>query len=924
MSSSGVQSRVAPAAAAAAARTPVAARAAPAVAPQRQPTVGARHAGKHRVTDAAPCSSASVASRPTQLNASAGAVGGGAALLRGAPSASSARSAQRSPPAAASQPAQASGTRHAAAPRSSSATGPRGRVAETPAERVARVLRKREALVAAIRAGVQRSGKGAAAAVAALLPLEQLLPSPPEALIHQMALLWMAPVAADSAEPRGAPLRLHLRQSFSKGTELQLLCAMAGLPVLPASGNNQYYMGKYLYAAVRLYAEQNEHLFAEPATPATVAWDATPLTDHLCTAVAKAAREAVREVEATRTEAGHMHTSDVHMHMDDVHMHMAGVHMHMAGVHMRMADAPAAITAVQPASPPPYDAAVGDILTDEAPVVGPLPPALSAADTGVAQANDSSALLSLSLDPAATLPEKRDSSQLSPGPEFRVPASPSLGGSVACPTQAPGAAAAMASGITARGADDGHPESEAAVADPILDLLQALHPESTVAMADILQQPACPHWLAAALRTLQPPGGRTPPLHGLKQRLIMAAATAQEVHALMESQTDAAILALLKFSPRRMLQDPSGSDLQLGNGVSSGALRVTCSGLNLTVPANFDHYCRVDAAQRLILRQLWTGDLVQSREAHAWISALKRLATEGVPAGIPGIAALPQHRGDQPAPVYTAVAGDGHCWYSCVALAEAKSQKEVQAAVTAALQKQSTAPPACLSLVRLVDSDSEVIDVTDHASAKRAVQASLSTKRLRDMHYAGDPEMVLYSMATKGAVRFLVLASEDMQANWAAQLRDFHVPVPGQVSLDLSMNYLFSYEIQSATGAPLVDYANTTGNTVAGPQYRWKLFTTVGYAIGPVSTRLSWRHLPSLPSIIPGALPNDAYNELDLYGVWSVADHLTLRAGVENVANAQPPVVGRIPGVSNNYGTTDPTYYDVLGRRYFIGVTARF
>jgi outer membrane receptor protein involved in Fe transport len=142
--------------------------------------------------------------------------------------------------------------------------------------------------------------------------------------------------------------------------------------------------------------------------------------------------------------------------------------------------------------------------------------------------------------------------------------------------------------------------------------------------------------------------------------------------------------------------------------------------------------------------------------------------------------------------------------------------------------------------------------------------------------------------------------------------------------LDLSLNHLLSYEIQNATGAPFIDYANTTGNSVALAQYRWKLFTTIGYAIGPLSTRLSWRHLPSLPNIVPGALPNAAYNELDLYGVWSLGDKLTLRAGVENLADAQPPVVGRIPGVSNNYGITDPTYYDVLGRRYFIGFTARF
>jgi outer membrane receptor protein involved in Fe transport len=172
-----------------------------------------------------------------------------------------------------------------------------------------------------------------------------------------------------------------------------------------------------------------------------------------------------------------------------------------------------------------------------------------------------------------------------------------------------------------------------------------------------------------------------------------------------------------------------------------------------------------------------------------------------------------------------------------------------------------------------------------------------------------------------GAIRTSGL---DAQANWAAPLHDLHLPIPGQLSLDLSLNYLLSYEVESATGAPFLDYAGTTGNSVAGAQYRWKLFTTFGYAVGPLGTRLQWRHLPSLPNIVPGALPNASYNELDFYGTWSLGDKVTLRAGVENLADAQPPVVGRIPGVSNNYGTTDPTYYDVLGRRYFLGFTARF
>jgi iron complex outermembrane recepter protein len=46
---------------------------------------------------------------------------------------------------------------------------------------------------------------------------------------------------------------------------------------------------------------------------------------------------------------------------------------------------------------------------------------------------------------------------------------------------------------------------------------------------------------------------------------------------------------------------------------------------------------------------------------------------------------------------------------------------------------------------------------------------------------------------------------------------------------------------------------------------------------------------------------------------------LTLRAGVENLADKDPPLVAS--AVAAN---TDPSQYDVLGRRYYFNLTYRF
>ncbi len=44
---------------------------------------------------------------------------------------------------------------------------------------------------------------------------------------------------------------------------------------------------------------------------------------------------------------------------------------------------------------------------------------------------------------------------------------------------------------------------------------------------------------------------------------------------------------------------------------------------------------------------------------------------------------------------------------------------------------------------------------------------------------------------------------------------------------------------------------------------------------------------------------------------------------MDNLLDTDPKVVGAIPGVTNNHGTTLPDY-DVLGSRFYVGIRARF
>ncbi|MEJ0037706.1 MAG: TonB-dependent receptor [Gammaproteobacteria bacterium] len=145
---------------------------------------------------------------------------------------------------------------------------------------------------------------------------------------------------------------------------------------------------------------------------------------------------------------------------------------------------------------------------------------------------------------------------------------------------------------------------------------------------------------------------------------------------------------------------------------------------------------------------------------------------------------------------------------------------------------------------------------------------------------------------------------------------------PGTVGVNLVVNYLDSFKRKVGPGAPEIDY---TG--FAGGYYEWKSYLNFTYQMGPVGGGLRWRHLPSVKAqdylVAPctatrcfGDTPS--WDMFDLYGSLKVNDMFSVRAGIDNLLDKDPPVARGIPG------NTDPQSYDILGRRFYVGVTAKF
>jgi outer membrane receptor protein involved in Fe transport len=160
----------------------------------------------------------------------------------------------------------------------------------------------------------------------------------------------------------------------------------------------------------------------------------------------------------------------------------------------------------------------------------------------------------------------------------------------------------------------------------------------------------------------------------------------------------------------------------------------------------------------------------------------------------------------------------------------------------------------------------------------------------------------------------------DVAFNWMADLRDLGLGAGGALSLNLQANFLLGYKESPIAGAPFVDYKGTLENQ----SYDYKLFGSLSYLWDNGSIGIRGRYLPSIdpgPFAVAGTLGTDSYAEFALFGRYNLTDSLELRAGVDNLFDARPRVVGATP-LNAARGSTIQIY-DTMGRRYYFGLRYR-
>lgn len=162
----------------------------------------------------------------------------------------------------------------------------------------------------------------------------------------------------------------------------------------------------------------------------------------------------------------------------------------------------------------------------------------------------------------------------------------------------------------------------------------------------------------------------------------------------------------------------------------------------------------------------------------------------------------------------------------------------------------------------------------------------------------------------------------DLQLNYTTPL-----PV-GDLNVNYLLNYLLSFEQSDSPELPSIDYKGTISYFGAGlgtsfPEMRMQLGAQ--YLIGDfgVDARVRWidkmdnRAAVQFPGETFGGVPSITY--VDLSASWRFMEKSSLRIGVNNVMDKQPPRYA--PNVQSG---TDPSTYDVIGRRIFGQVTVGF
>ena len=176
-----------------------------------------------------------------------------------------------------------------------------------------------------------------------------------------------------------------------------------------------------------------------------------------------------------------------------------------------------------------------------------------------------------------------------------------------------------------------------------------------------------------------------------------------------------------------------------------------------------------------------------------------------------------------------------------------------------------------------------------------------------------------------------LMSGVDLQLNWSRSLAN------GGFSMNSVANLNLNSITQDAPDVDEIDWAGYNGCAlgIQCQRYDYRIFTTFSYFRGPWNISLRHQYWPELDNTGCRTDVNSLgclYNTLPAYNLFALStgysfDKYTIRLGIENLLDEDPPCIGQRPAnvpfpldCTHSGGST----YDPLGRRYFVSMNMEF
>jgi iron complex outermembrane receptor protein len=176
-----------------------------------------------------------------------------------------------------------------------------------------------------------------------------------------------------------------------------------------------------------------------------------------------------------------------------------------------------------------------------------------------------------------------------------------------------------------------------------------------------------------------------------------------------------------------------------------------------------------------------------------------------------------------------------------------------------------------------------------------------------------------FVLSSSQNVASITLKGWDLIANYDTEM------FGGDVGIDYIATYTTESDFLPFDGSPdLIQCAGNFGVDCGEPLPEYKHRMTFSYGTDDFRAQLLWRYVGEVTDDDPGTDYTvekiDGTSYFDLSGTYFINDNYRVTAGIDNLLDEKPPVLGQNDEQANTY----PATYDVFGRTYYVSFRASF